>query len=355
MVIVWGWLVENEKVSDKMNLQELTKQLASVPKSIYVIHSNELYLLEQIRDKFKALITDEERAMNFATYDLDETDIEVALEDAMTIPFFGNRRVIILEKPLFLTGETKKQRAKHNLDALLAYLEQPEPTTTLVFLVPYAKLDKRKKVVKTLLATSEMVDLMDITQSSILNLVQADINLHGYTIDQPALQMLMQRTNATLTVMMQELTKLYAYCYVTKQIKLTDVNDLVTKSLTENVFDLVNAVLERKTKIAIRLYHELKINGEEPLKMNALLIGQFRLLLQVKGLSAKVRSEKELATQLKVHPYRVKLASKTSRRFSVSTLSQAYLGLFELEKQLKSTQRDPEMLFELFMIKFLNK
>lgn len=338
-----------------MNLNELSKQLLTNPQPVYLVQSDQLYLLEQAKNAFKELISDEERAMNYASYDLDEVDLEVTLADAASVPFFGERRVVILEKPLFLTGETKKQRANHNLDALLTYLEQPEPTTTLVFLVPYAKLDKRKKVVKNLLAKAQLVELLNISEFEIQQIVMNDIKKHNFEIEPQAIKLLLQRTNADLTVMMQEVAKLYLYCYETNFIDVAAVKALVTKSLTENVFDLVTAVLGRQTATALNLYHELRVNGEEPLKMNALLISQFRLLIQVKGLIGKVRNEKELASQLKVHPYRVKLANQASRAFSMSDLSRAYLGLFDMEKQMKSTQRDPEMLFELFMIKFVNK
>lgn len=338
-----------------MNIQNLTQQLTSSPQPVYLIQSEQLYILEKARQACKGLISLEEQAMNYASYDMDDVDLEVALADAATIPFFGERRVVVLEKPLFLTGETKKQRANHNLDALLAYLERPEPDTTLVFLAPYEKLDKRKKVVKALLKVAEVFDFGVISERDIHELINTDMREHGFKIEPAAMNVLIQRTNADLTIIMQELGKLYLYCYQEKVINRAAVEDLVTKSLGENVFDLVTAVLARKTTTALTLYHELRINGEEPLKMNALLIGQFRLLLQVKGLMPKVRNEKELATQLKVHPYRVKLANQASSRFTMQDLSRAYLGLFDLEKQLKSTQRDPEILFELFMINFVNK
>lgn len=337
-----------------MNIQDLTNQIMSSPQPVYLVQSEQLYLLEKARQAFKKLIAPEEQAMNYASYDMDEVDLEIALADAATIPFFGDQRVVILEKPVFLTGETKKQRANHNLEALMTYLKQPEPDTALVFLAPYEKLDKRKKVVKMLLKEATIFDFGNISERDIQALINNDILEHGFKIDHQALNILIQRTNADLTIIMQELSKLYLYCYQEKVITTEAVADLVTKSLTENVFDLVTAVLAGKTSMALTLYHELRANGEEPIKMNALLLGQFRLLLQVKGLMPKVRNEKELATQLKVHPYRVKLANQASRKFTLQNLSQAYLGLYDLEKQLKSTQRDPEMLFELFMINFVN-
>lgn len=100
------------------------------------------------------------------------------------------------------------------------------------------------------------------------------------------------------------------------------------------------------------LYHQLILNGEEPLRLQGAILGQFRLLVQAKG--SKL-SEKGLATALSVHPYRVKLARQTVRSFGYKDLAQAFLGLVNMEKQLKSTRRDPELLFELFILRFQNQ
>ncbi|WP_054690657.1 hypothetical protein [Fructilactobacillus florum] len=75
-------------------------------------------------------------------------------------------------------------------------------------------------------------------------------------------------------------------------------------------FSLVNYLLRGETTQAISFYHELIEEGQEAIKLNAILEGQFRLLLQVSILSRQGRRQTEMATILKVHPYRVKLALK---------------------------------------------
>ena len=64
-------------------------------------------------------------------------------------------------------------------------------------------------------------------------------------------------------------------------------------------------------------------------------------------------SQGNLASTLKVHPYRVKLAMQTVRKFSYGQLRDAYVGLVDTERQMKSTRRPPELLFELFVLKFM--
>ena len=75
---------------------------------------------------------------------------------------------------------------------------------------------------------------------------------------------------------------------------------LVPQSLDENVFDLITAVLKRDQAKALDIYQQLLETNHEPLQLNALLVSQFRLLIQIKVLSKRGLSqgmERRLATQ----------------------------------------------------------
>lgn len=166
---------------------------------------------------------------------------------------------------------------------------------------------------------------------------------------------LIRRTNADYGLMMGNVEKLELLAYQSKRIKRDDVMGLVPQSLDENVFDLITAVLKRNQAKALDIYQQLLETNHEPLQLNALLVSQFRLLIQIKVLSKRGLSQGTLASRLKVHPYRVKLGMQTARRFQMNDLVRAYLGLIRCEKALKTTSREPELLFQLFMLQFAKK
>ncbi|MCT4396786.1 DNA polymerase III subunit delta [Periweissella beninensis] len=338
-----------------MNFEDLKNKLIDKPQPIYVIQATQSYFFNELRETIKKSMLIEEQAMNFAMYDLIETPLAIALDDATSVPFFGDKRVVILDNPFFLTNDNKRQKITHDIESFEKYIIDPQTTTLLIVFVPYEKIDKRKKIVKLLQNKTQFIDLVNISGQTITQIVRDSLTNFKLSIDNNALDLLIQRTNGDLSNMMQEVSKLRVYCYGKTKITRHDVDKVVTKSLSENVFDLVNAVLANKITDAISLYRELRANGEEPLKMNALLLSQFRLILQVKGLITKVRSEKELATKLKVHPYRVKLANKIAQKFKFKDLIAVYLGVLNIELQLKSTQRNPDLLFELFMVEYQKK
>lgn len=290
--------------------------------------------------------------MNFASYDMDTVPLAVALDDAMAAPFFGERRVVCIDNPQFLTGETKKQKVDHDIDSLQTYLGSPMPSTVLVFFAPYEKLDGRKKVSKQLKKVATTIEIGNFSERDVRQFIADQLKQDGYTMAPAALNELIQRTDADLTLMMSELPKLELFALPQKTIELDAVTGLVRQTLTQNVFDLVNRVLAKNTAGAVTLYRELLQAKEEPLRINAILQGQFRLLIQTKVLAKQGYSQGKLASILKVHPYRIKLALQSQRRFRLTDLNRAYLGLFRVEQQMKSSTMDPEMLFSLFMTQF---
>ncbi|ANN49299.1 DNA polymerase III subunit delta [Levilactobacillus brevis] len=337
-----------------MTINELLKTLATgqTLSNVYVILGQADYFQRRLKRGFKQQVPAEEQTMNFASYDMDTVPLAVALDDAMAAPFFGERRVVCIDNPQFLTGETKKQKVEHDIDSLQKYLESPMPSTVLVFFAPYDKLDARKKVTKQLKKVATMVEINQFSERDVRQFVTDQLKQDGYTMEPAALNDLIQRTDADLTLIMSELPKLELYTLPEKTITQAAISGLVTQTLTQNVFDLVNRVLAKNTAGAVTLYRELLQAKEEPLKINAILQGQFRLLIQTKVLAKQGYSQGKLASILKVHPYRIKLALQTHRRFQLTDLNRAYLGLFRVEKQMKSTTMDPELLFSLFMTQF---
>ncbi|KRO06386.1 DNA polymerase III subunit delta [Levilactobacillus parabrevis] len=337
-----------------MTINELLKTLATGGKlaPVYLIMGQADYLQRRLKTAFKSVVPAEEQTMNYATYDMDTVPLAVALDDAMAAPFFGERRVVCIDNPQFLTGETKKQKVEHDVASLQTYLGSPMESTVLVFFAPYEKLDGRKKVSKQLKKVATTIDIGNFSERDVRQFVTTQLKQDGYTMDPAALGELIQRTDADLTLMMAELPKLELFAYPQKTIQPDAVTGLVAQTLTQNVFDLVNQVLAKDTAKAVTLYRELLLAKEEPLKINAILQGQFRLLIQTKVLAKQGYSQGKLASLLKVHPYRIKLALQSQRRFKLTDLNQAYLGLFRVEKQMKSTAMAPEMLFSLFMTQF---
>lgn len=336
-----------------MDVTTIRKQLTSKPVGqVYVVLGQQSILMEQAREAFNQLIPEDQKVMNVGSYDMETTPLAVALDDAMSAPFFGDKRLVLVNKPYFLTGENKSTKIDHDLDSLENYLTHPEVDTILVFMAPYEKLDGRKKIVKQLKKVAEEVSAAPLTEQAARQLVKQQVQADGYQMEQAVLDELVTRTNADYSLMAGSISKLELFDLQTKKISLDGVRGLVPQSLDQNVFDLVNAVLAKNKQLAIQHYQDLIESQEQPIMINAILVGQFRLLIQVQVLAQRGLSQGGIASEIKAHPFRVKMAMQTVKRFSTQLLEQAYVGLVDIEQQLKTTTRNPQLLFELFMLKY---
>lgn len=336
-----------------MDAVTLEQQLNNAPAApVYLVLGTQTVIMNQVKEAFLKLIPDEERVMNVGSYDLEEEGLDQALDDAMAAPFFGEKRLVFLNQPAFLTTNGGRQKVKQNPELLQKYLEHPQPSTVMVILAPYDKLDGRKAVVKQLNKSAVQVDAQPLTEQAAKQAVENQALAAGFHFGDGALDELVERTNADYSLMVANVQKLKLLNYDTQEISRESVEELVPQTLDSNVFDLVTAVLNRKQDAALELYRQLLESQQQPLQINAVLVSQFRLLLQTKILNARGLSQGTLANKLSVHPYRVKLALQTVKNFSLTDLMNAYLGLIRCEKALKTTSRSPELLFQLFMLQY---
>lgn len=293
--------------------------------------------------------------MNFAQFDLEQDSLAMVLDEAQSIPFFDDYRLIFVENPFFLTAEKKNNAPEHNIDELLDYLKNPLETSILVFFAKYEKLDERKKVTKQMKKQATLIEVQPMKEADVRRYLQQTLDNEGLVMQREAFELFIRLTDVSLSKVMQELEKLRLYAGPEKRISQQAVEELIPKSLEHNVFDLTNYVLQGKTESALRLYEDLHIQGEETIKINAILISQIRLLLQTSILLKIGYQQGNIAETLKVHPYRVKLAIQQTRKLDQKLLAHLYDELIENDYLIKSGRMDKEFLFQLFILKTTNQ
>ena len=335
-----------------MNTQQALQEIRSQKfQSLYVVLGTEDFLQQQIREAFLASLNVDQDDLNFAQFDLEQDSLDMVLDEAQSTPFFGDYRLVFVDNPFFLTAEKKSNAPDHNIEGLLAYLQQPVNTSIVVFFASYEKLDERKKITKQLKKVATVIDVQPMKEADVRRYLQQTLDNDGLLMEREAFEMFIRLTDMRLSKAMQELEKLRLYAGEQKRISKQAVEQLVPKSLEHNVFDLTNYVLQGKTEAALRLYDDLHIQGEETIKINAILISQIRLLLQTAILMKVGYQQGNIAETLKVHPYRVKLAMQQARKLNQKELAHLYDELIENDYLIKSGRMDKEFLFQLFVLK----
>lgn len=331
---------------------ELWKEIKSNQiKPVYLLYGTESFLINETKDLLiKNVLNPEEQDFNLSIYDLEEIPVEVALEDAETFPFFGEKRIVVLKNPTFLTSE--KEKVEHNTKKLEEYLENPAPYTIIVFIAPYAKLDERKKLTKKLKKQAGILQANQLSEKELIKWINQRASFNKVTITPEATMLLLQLTSTNLMMLTQEIDKLALYVdngdhrVIDEEI----VHLLVARTMEQNIFELIDKVVQRNLPSALRIFYDLLTNNEEPIKILSLLATQFRLIYQVKHLASGGYGQGQIASNLKVHPFRVKLASGQAKRFSMEELEEILKKLAEADFAMKNGRMEKRLILELFLI-----
>ncbi len=140
-----------------------------------------------------------------------------------------------------------------------------------------------------------------------------------------------------------------------RKLMSTIVEKLVSKSLEQNIFTLIEKVVQRKLDEALRIYYDLLKQNEEPIKILALLAGQFRLIYQVKELARRGYGQQQIASFLKTHPYRVKLAAGHADKFTDEELTNLMRLIAEADYQMKTGGMNKSLLIEMLLFHLNDK
>ncbi|MDP4083447.1 MAG: DNA polymerase III subunit delta [Bacillota bacterium] len=333
-----------------MEVWKQIKQKQIAP--IYLLFGTEAFLINETRQlMLRHTLNEDELDFNYFTYDLEETPIEIALEDAETFPFVGERKILFLQNPSFLTAEKTKDKVEHNLSRLEAYLKEPAPYSIVVFSAPYEKLDERKKITKELKRNAVVVEAKKLNEHELKGWLKERANSNGIDIEAAAIERMIILAGTNMFLLANELDKLALYDKDNKVIDVSLVENLVSKSLEQNVFTLIEKVVQKKPDEALRIYYDLLKQNEEPIKILALLTGQFRLIYQVKDLARRGYGQQQIASYLKIHPFRVKLAAAQTGKFSDEELAFFISQLAEADYQMKTGGMNKSLLIEMILFK----
>ncbi len=307
---------------------------------IYLLYGTKDF---QINEEIKKITTNQNE-MNINKYDLNNDLIKNAIEDAETISMFGDKKTVIVDNANMFTGITSKDS-----EIIEKYLNNININinTNLIFIVHNEKLDTRKKITKLIKKVGTVKEFNE--EISPINLVK---NLFkNYNIENKTINLFLNRIGNNPLIIQNEVNKIKTYKGDDKTITDEDILNLTTKIIEIDIFKLIDYIVKKDKDKALELYYEMLKVNEEPIKIIVILANQFRIMYQSKELLKKGYSEKDIASTLKIHPYRVKLAIQNSRNYTKETLLKYLNDLADIDIGIKTGTLNKDLALELFILK----
>gem|GEM_PF-97789 len=276
-----------------------------------------------------------------------------------------------------------------DVDRLLEWLqERPAPTTVLIFAVTSA-LDGRGRVVKAISHAGKVVDFGRLRQAYYVNrdpiyrMAMDKLREYKKTIAPDAFSELQKKTSngdyVNMRQIFDELDKLVTFVGERQRIEKSDVEEVVTRTGSDRIFDLTNAIGQRSLPLALANLKSILEKGDHPLLIHNMLTRQIRFLLQAKLLlergdlkpdvsrmsydAFQQRIYKKLPSELidelpeskslnllKQHPYPLHLTLRQAKNFTIQELIKAMERLLEADIQLKTGRLTPELVVEMLIM-----
>lgn len=310
-------------------------------KQIYLLFGEEGYLKRQYRDRLTRAVLPEGDTMNYACYEGKGIEIREVIDLAETMPFFAERRLIVFENSgFFKSGGTD----------LADYIKELPETTSFLFVEN--EVDKRSKLYKAVKARGRAVELGFQDEATLKRWVAGLIRKENKQVSEQTIVYFLNKTGTDMENITKELEKLFCYTFGRDAVTKEDVDAVCVTQITNHIFEMVDAVAQKKQRKALELYYDLLALKEPPMRILFLMIRQYRILLQVKGLLKAGYGRKEIASKAGLHPFVVGKYMDQAKHFPGRELRAIMEEGAELEQSVKTGRLTDHLAVELFLVKY---
>ena len=326
--------------------------------SILVLTGEDVGQFEWLKKDILKKIGYDPSDLNYSYFDMKEASYAEVELDLLSLPFFADEKIVILDHLLDLTTAKKRNLTDEDLKQFENYLENPSESTRLVIFAE-GKLDSKRRLVKLLKRDSQIIEATTPKEQDLKRYFSSQAQELGLQFVGDSLDQLLLKSGYDFGESQKNLALLQAY-KEDGQITLEEIEEVVPKSLQDNIFDLTQMILKCQIDQARNLVKDLRLQGEDEIKLIAILLSQFRMYSQVKIFSEEGQSESQIVANLsdlsgrKVNPYQVKFALRDSHRLSLSFLKQAMMTFIEADYAIKSGTYEKDYLFDLALLKVAN-
>jgi DNA polymerase III subunit delta len=303
---------------------------------VHVLLGDPFLVDKKIAEIIEQVGTDE---YNSVVYDAEEFDLSTMIADAQTIPFMADDKLVIMKHVVFEETDL--------LGDFYALLESIPPFLTLV-VVPKS-IDKRSKVYKRLAAVGQVHDFEKMSGESLKESVMNFLDRRMIRIQPRALDALMVRVEDDAQKVMNELQKFDNYFSAEDTITEADVDLLVARNVEHDVFQLINAVVDKDKQKALQQLTDL-LQSEDAVRLLTLIQNKFREMNYTKQLLQRGFKKEDLMRIFNASKGRVYYMEKNAQTMSDDELSHQLDVLAETEFQIKKGLLDKQVALELYIL-----
>lgn len=308
----------------------------------YILHGNDQSRIEHkissLKQKYHL-----KQTMVFDAKQTEQADI---LHEMDSISILDPTKMIVIQNTFFLSS---KDPTKYDVSAFVKR-NSFEENIIVVYCCPTEKLDRRKKMVKQMIADSTVYRCMALDDRSQKDYIQTILKTKQIDMEPDAFRRFCSCIGYDSLRIENELEKLRIY---SQHITLEDVKVLVAPEPINDIFKMVDALFAKNALLLLSLYRNFRRQNMETVAIVGLLAGQIRFLFQIRVLMDQGKYENEIVSLMHAHPYRIKINMQKADRFTAGELLDQLSRLARLDQDMKRGFIDKDEGFEQFVLTML--
>ena len=311
---------------------------------MYLLYGQEDYLKQQYKNKLARALVDVADSMNYSKYDGKNIDVSALIDVAQTLPFFSDRRLLLVEDSGFFKGSCEQ---------LASFLPNLPESSVVVFVE--SEIDKRGKMYKTVQKLGHVAEFAVQKEDILERWILGRLKKEDKKITRPVLQLFLSKTGNDMGTIDRELEKLLCYVLEREVVTAEDVEAVCAGQVTNQIFEMVNCIGNRDQKRALELYYDLLALKEPPMRILYLILRQFRILMELKSMKKKNMDPGTMASIAGIPPFAVKKNLNQSAAFSEAELRTALEEGVALETDVKTGRIADQIAVELLIVTYSAK
>jgi len=307
---------------------------------LYILYGEDDFSLKEELNRIKQDLGDKEMLVtNTNVFSGQHLTPEQLMATCDTLPFLAPKRLVIIEGLLSrLEPQDKDKRTAKTKDtgwsSFKNYIQRMPESTVLVLID--GKLKRNNHMLSALEPVAKIKEFKALRRDNLKAWIESRVTRMDCSISPRASNMVAELIGGNLWLLSMEIDKLCLYA-LGRRIEEKDVKSLISSAQETKVFDMVDAILERKVATAIKLLHRLEDEGAVPPYLLFMITRQLRMVIQEKeSLQQNHKFTDDSYTPDPASDFALKKARQQARQHSMEQLKEIYRKLLDADVSIKT-------------------
>ena len=324
---------------------------------LYLLSGQDDFTLTQSLEAIKREIGDQTvLGGSITTLDGQQVTLEQLRPFCETAPFLAGKRLVIIKgllerfEPKGRASRQQKTTAtsrQNEYKALGSYIVKI-PDSTVVVLID-GKIASTNPLFRELAAKAVVKSFPLVRGTKLSQWVQQQVKEAGSSISPQAVALLAKLVGSNLWIMTSEITKLTLFTSG-RRIEEDDVKAIASNTQQDDVFKLVDAIVEFRVELAEQSLEQLLRRGEAPAYLLFMLWRQVQMIVRAKELGQQRKPRTEIQHRLGItQEFVLQKTLEQASRYSLPRLKGVYHHLLETDLSIKTGKYDGELALNILV------